>query len=78
MDSRVEPPKSESEVNERLDRLIEASKTDAKLRQALLQNPAPVLAANGIPLAPGVRLRFVETSASNEIVIPLPKYEGPV
>jgi hypothetical protein len=77
MEPRVEPPKSEDEVNARLDRLVEASKTDATLRQALLSNPAPVLAANGIPLAPGLRLRFVE-SDSNEIVIPLPKYEGPV
>jgi hypothetical protein len=77
MDSRVEPAKSAEEVNARLDRLVNASKTDAKLRQALLHNPAAVLAANGVPLAPGVRIRFVE-SDTNEIVIPLPKYEGPV
>jgi hypothetical protein len=77
MESRVEPPKSAEEVNARLDRLVEASKTDAKLREALLRDPAPVLAANGIPLAPGLHLRFVE-SDSNEIVIPLPKYEGRV
>ena len=77
MSGPIEPAKSEEEVNARLDRLIEATKTDQKLRQALLRNPAPVLEANGIPLAPGLSLRFVE-SDSGEIVIPLPKYEGDV
>ena len=77
MDARPEPPPAGSaeEVNARLDRLVEASKTDAKLRAALLGNPGPVLAANGIPLAPGLRLCFVESDAG-EVVIPLPKFEG--
>jgi hypothetical protein len=77
MSAPIEPAKSEEEVNARLDRLIEATKTDQKLRKALLRNPTPVLEANGIPLAPGMSLRFVE-SDSDEIVIPLPKYEGAV
>ncbi|HXQ25087.1 MAG TPA: hypothetical protein VN822_01650 [Candidatus Acidoferrales bacterium] len=72
----MEPAKSRDEINQRLARLVEASKTDKKLRQALLQDPNPVLAAHGIPLAPGLRIRFVEANPS-EIVLPLPKYEGP-
>jgi hypothetical protein len=77
MDATVEPAKSAEEVNARLDRLVEACKTDATLRRSLLRDPAPVLAAHGIPLAPGLRIRFVDADPS-EIVIPLPKYEGPV
>ena len=77
MEAHPEPPAAGSaeEVNARLERLVEASKTDAKLRAALLRNPELVLAANGIPLAPGLRLRFVESDAG-EVVIPLPKFEG--
>jgi|KBSMisStandDraft_5_1062788.scaffolds.fasta_scaffold2959229_2 hypothetical protein len=77
MDSPVEPARSADELSVRLDRLIEASKTNAQLRQSLLRDPAPVLAAHGIPLATGLRVRFIECDGS-EVVIPLPKYEGPV
>jgi hypothetical protein len=77
MDSPVEPVKSADELTARLDRLIEESKTNAQLRRSLLNDPAPVLAAHGIPLASGLRVRFVEWDSS-DVVIPLPKYEGPV
>jgi hypothetical protein len=72
----MQPPDSTEELNERLLRLVQASKTDIALRQALLRDPAPVLVEHGIPLAPGLRIRFVEADPS-EIVLPLPRYEGP-
>ena len=75
MDATPEPAKSSDDVNARLERLIEASRTDAKLRQAVLHDAAAVLVANGVPLAPGLHIRFVESDPS-EIVIPLPPYEG--
>jgi hypothetical protein len=73
----MEPAKSAEEVGARLERLVQASKTDKKLRQALLSDPAPVLLEHGIPLAPGLRIRFVEADPA-EVLVPLPKYEGPV
>ena len=76
MDAAIKPARSTEDLSGRLERLIESARTDAKLRQSLLSDPAPVLAAYGIPLAPGLRLRFVEADPS-EIVIPLPKFEGP-
>lgn len=72
----MEPANSSEELNDRLARLVQASKTDMSLRRALLSDPAPVLAEHGIPLAPGLRIRFVEADPT-EIVLPLPRYEGP-
>jgi hypothetical protein len=72
----MEAPRSIEEMNARLERLVEMARTDRKLREALLNDPGPALAKHGIPLAPGIRLRFIETDAS-EILVPLPRYEGP-
>lgn len=72
----MEPANSTEEINDRLARVVEASKTDKKLREALLRDPDAVLTAHGIPLAPGLRIRFAEPNPG-EIVLPLPKYEGP-
>jgi hypothetical protein len=73
---RDTPPElSADELNIRLQPLVEAARTDASLRKSLLRDPQSALLAYGIPVAPGLRLRFVEADPS-EIVIPLPKYEG--
>jgi hypothetical protein len=73
----MQPPDSTEELNRRLSSLVEASRTNMALRQALLRDPMAVLAEHCIPLAPGLRLRFVEADAT-EILLPLPRYEGPV
>jgi hypothetical protein len=72
----ADAPLSADELNGRLQRLVEATKTDAGLRKWVLRDPESALLAHGIPLAPGLRIRFIEADPA-EIVIPLPWYEGP-
>jgi hypothetical protein len=58
-----------------LERLLERTKTDKALRQALLNDPLTVLEESGIPTYPEMKIRFFEPEGDTA-VIPLPRYEG--
>ena len=65
-----------TEFRESLERAHERAKTDKSFRQGLLTDPISTLKQVGAPVTPGMKIRYHEVQQKDEIVLPLPPYEG--
>lgn len=64
-----------SQINGAVAALMAAARTDKTLREELLRDPTAALQRYGVPPMPGMAIRFVDSD--RELVVPLPRYEGP-